>query len=309
MYKKTGVKYGIDYIDPWVHVFPGSEKIFSRHWLSTQLAKILEPIAVRSVALVTGVSESYFKPVFDRNPHLKNQALAAAMPYGLEEEDYTTVERLHLNPYLFKRTGKTIIVYAGALLPKSFLLLEQIFKSIFYKQEEFSDVEFHFIGTGIMSNNDCFHSVKPIADRYGLWETIVFEHPNRIPYLDVLAHLSAANGIFILGSTEPHYSPSKLFLALLSKKPIFSILHHESHALEIMTASNACVPLSFSDETIDGIFPDTFLNTWRSYRHFMNNFDASFIPKSVFSDFSARAMTKILVENINIVCSEEFTKY
>ena len=35
--KKTGVPYGIDYIDPWVHAFAGSDKMFSRHWWSTKL--------------------------------------------------------------------------------------------------------------------------------------------------------------------------------------------------------------------------------------------------------------------------------
>ena len=55
LFLKTGVKYGIDYIDPWVHQFPGSNKIFSRHWFSTQLAKFLEPIAVKHASLITGV--------------------------------------------------------------------------------------------------------------------------------------------------------------------------------------------------------------------------------------------------------------
>jgi hypothetical protein len=71
LFKKVGVKYGIDYIDPWVHPFPGSEKLFSRHWFSTQLAKFLEPIAVKHASLITGVSEGYYNAVLERNPHLK----------------------------------------------------------------------------------------------------------------------------------------------------------------------------------------------------------------------------------------------
>jgi hypothetical protein len=71
LFKRTGIPYGIDYIDPWVHEFPGSNKLFSRHWFSTQLAKLLEPIAVKHAALITGVSEGYYKPVLDRNLHLK----------------------------------------------------------------------------------------------------------------------------------------------------------------------------------------------------------------------------------------------
>ena len=47
LHTTTGIKYGIDYIDPWVHHFPGSDKFLSRHWLSTKMAEWLEPIAVK----------------------------------------------------------------------------------------------------------------------------------------------------------------------------------------------------------------------------------------------------------------------
>ena len=94
LFKKTGVKYGIDYIDPWVHQFPGSDKLFSRHWFSTQLAKFLEPIAVKHASLISGVSEGYYTPVLERNPHLKNQVITAAMPYGGEEADYAAKQRI-----------------------------------------------------------------------------------------------------------------------------------------------------------------------------------------------------------------------
>jgi hypothetical protein len=47
LHSSTKIKYGIDYIDPWVHYFPGSENSFSRHWLSTKIAGLLEPIAVK----------------------------------------------------------------------------------------------------------------------------------------------------------------------------------------------------------------------------------------------------------------------
>ena len=53
LHGSTGIKYGIDYIDPWVHHFPGSEQLFSRHWFSTQLAKLLEPVAVKKAVLIT----------------------------------------------------------------------------------------------------------------------------------------------------------------------------------------------------------------------------------------------------------------
>ena len=147
LFKKTGVKYGIDYIDPWVHNFPGSDKIFSRHWFSTQFAKLLEPIAVKYASLITGVSEGYYKPVLIRNPHLKKQAITAAMPYGGEERDYAVKHRIHprmrdkgqgtreqpgeqtMNEILIPVKNDNVFrfVYAGAMLPKAYKPLEEIY--------------------------------------------------------------------------------------------------------------------------------------------------------------------------------------
>ncbi len=70
LHRKSGVKYGIDYIDPWVHRFPGSDKVFSRHWFSMHIAKFLEPKAVKHASLITGVAAGYYQGVIDRNPYL-----------------------------------------------------------------------------------------------------------------------------------------------------------------------------------------------------------------------------------------------
>jgi hypothetical protein len=140
LHGSTGISYGIDYIDPWVHSFPGSEKKFSRHWWSTKLAKMLEPIAVKKASLITGVAEGYYNPVLERNPQLKN-VVTGAMPYGGEALDHKRVEELHLKPYLFnKKPGKLQMVYAGAILPKAFGLLDLIFKAISENREVFEEV-------------------------------------------------------------------------------------------------------------------------------------------------------------------------
>ncbi|MES1161022.1 MAG: hypothetical protein ABUM51_09715, partial [Bacteroidota bacterium] len=115
LHHSTGIKYGIDYIDPWVHTFPGSDKIFSRHWFSTRLARFLEPIAVKRASLITGVAESYYKSVLERNPGLLKTCQTGAMPYGGEESDHLKVKELGLQPYLFNKSpGKQVLVYAGA---------------------------------------------------------------------------------------------------------------------------------------------------------------------------------------------------
>lgn len=163
--KKTGVQYGIDYIDPWVHHFPGSKKIFSRHWFSTHLAKWLEPKAVGKADLITGVAEGYYQGVIDRNPDLINTCKFGAMPYGGEITDHIMVNRLNIQPYLFeKKSNKIQIVYAGAMLPKAYAPLEAIFQSIADNIQLFENVEFHFIGTGKLSNDPFSFNIKPYSE-------------------------------------------------------------------------------------------------------------------------------------------------
>ena len=292
LHRSTGVLYGIDYIDPWVHKFPGSEKIFSRHWFSAKLSKILEPIAVKKAALITGVAESYYKAVLERNPHLLKHAVTGFMPYGGEKADHEKLKLLNLKPYLFKRDKEKIqLVYAGAMLPKAYAPLECVFKAISENLPDFSLVEFHFIGTGKVTNDIHSFNIKPLAEKYGLWQTIVFEYPARIPYLDTLLHLESSDGIFILGSTEPHYTPSKVYQGVLSSKPILAILHKESSAVNVLKESGAGLILEFDGEADVNSIRNSFVSIFKKYIEWMKIFDPATIRVEAFEQYSARNVT------------------
>lgn len=353
LFKKTGVQYGIDYVDPWVHHFPGSNKLFSRHWFSTQLAKILEPIALKHASLITGVSEGYYAPVLERNPHLKKQAITAAMPYGGEEMDHEYVRRDVRRETLDVRadvrresrdvgpegiehedfnpsTPSTLklsstlqlpqppstfnFIYAGALLPKAIKPLEKIFESLASLHPSSptshvsplgtnvsgltsnisrltSSVSFHFIGTA--------NSIKPLAEKYGVWNSIVFEHPTRIPYLEVLKNLETADGIFILGSTEPHYTPSKVYQAVLSKKPILAVLHENSSAVDIIRDSKAGIVVTMNGEEDLNTLGTRFINDLESYLLWTKSFDPAAVNKQAFEPYTAKSVTKVLVDALN----------
>ena len=305
LHQSTTIKYGIDYIDPWVHQFPGSEKIFSRHWFSTQLSKFLEPIAVKKASLITGVAEGYYKGAIERNPHLLTQAVLHTMPYGGEEEDHKAVAKLDLKPYLFKKkTGKIQMVYAGAMLPKAYTVLEKIFESIQNNQQEFKNVEFHFIGTGKLPNDAASYNIKPVAEKYSLWQKFVFEYPRRISYLDVLVHLINADGIFILGSTEPHYTPSKVYQGILAGKPILAVLHEKSSAAAIIEEAAAGKILTFDGVGDIASISQNFLISWKQFTNYMASFNPINVNKNAFKKYSAHAVTKELAELLNIIIKQ-----
>lgn len=297
--RKTGVAYGIDYIDPWVHRFPGSDRLFSRHWFSTQLAQWLEPKAVKHCSLITGVAQGYYEAVLQRNPHLREKCITGAMPYGGEATDHEKVKELSLSPYLFQKNKKLQLVYAGAMLPKAYQPFEQILQAIAANLSVFENVEFHFIGTGKTPNDAEGFNIKPLAEKYGLWKTVVFEYPQRIPYLDVLTHLEASDGVFILGSTEAHYTPSKTYQAVLSKKPVLAVLNAESTAVEVLRIARAGEVLDFAGENDVYTIGRNWMSCWERYLDFYKKFDPDNVNREEFNRYSARAVTKELVDLLN----------
>lgn len=299
--RKTGIKYGIDYIDPWVHQFPGSNKIFSRHWFSTVLAKYLEPIAVKNAALITGVAEGYYKGVTERNPAIHDSCIFGAMPYGGEIEDHERLKELQLKPYLFQKNNKLQLVYAGAMLPKAYGPLEAVFQSIALNKELFSNIEFHFIGTGKTANDEQGFNIKSLAAKYDLWQIIVFEYPKRIPYLDVLIHLNTADGVFILGSTEPHYTPSKVYQGVLAKKLIFAVLHEASSAVKVIEEAKAGIVLSFSGEAELDKIRKSFAYKMKQYLNYLNEFSSDKVLIEKFDQYSAKTVTGKLVRLLNAI--------
>ena len=306
LYKKTGVKYGIDYIDPWVHVFPGSEKLFSRHWWSTQIAKYFEPKAVKNASLITGVAEGYYQGVIERNPVLEHSCICGAMPYGGEKLDHEQVKKMAIKPYLFEKNPNQLqLVYAGAFLPKAMEPLRQLFAAIASSKEQFGDVVVHFIGTGSIANDPESYRIKPIAEEFGIWNTVIKEYPARIPYLDVLVHLDAADGVFILGSTEAHYTPSKVYQAVLSSKPVLAVLHANSSAADVLERTKAGLVLKFHGETELTKIRVEFNQVFEAYRSFCRRFVPEQVQLSTFDQYSARNVTAQLVELLNTIVKAE----
>jgi hypothetical protein len=302
LHHATGIRYGIDYIDPWVHRFPGSEKIFSRHWVSTLVAKFLEPIAIRKASLITGVAEGYYKGVQERNSFLPKRALFVSMPYGGEKKDHDKVKVMEIKPYLFKtKSDKIQLVYAGAMLPKAFKPLAKILSAIHAETAIFQDLELHFIGTGTSPNNPDGFNIKLLAEKFGLWQTVVFEYPARIPYLDVLVHLTAAQGVFILGSTEPHYTPSKVYQAVLSQKPIWAVLHAKSTACKVIKESGAGIVLEFDGENDTETIFKNFSQSFHEFKNYAANYNFSTVNQAEFGKYTAKEVTGILAANLNKV--------
>jgi glycosyltransferase involved in cell wall biosynthesis len=242
LYRRYRFPFGIDYIDPWVHIWPGVERTFSKAWMSFKLGNFLEPWAVKNAALITGVASSYYEPVLERNPHLRARCVTAAMPYGNSDADFESLPTRR-DTFLFqKEDGLFHLIYAGAMLPKAYPVLERFFEALAIIRDQdpriMERLRVHFVGTGKSPNDPEGYNILPYARRSGL-ELWVDETPRRIGYVDVLTHLSEASAILVIGSTEPHYSPSKVYQAVRARRPIFALLHEQSTAVDVLRNSQA----------------------------------------------------------------------
>lgn len=232
LHDRTGIPYGIDYIDPWVRDITNQNNFRAR--LSQFVARTLEPYAVKKADLITGVSTPYYQPVLDRN--FKKEPVHAGMPYGFDPNDHA-IELNNINLPWDNEPNCKPWIYAGAFLPNSHLFLQAFFETIaLLKQENKWDdsVRIFFVGTGPYPAK----RITAYAEDYGL-SSIVTEHRERYPFLHILNFLSKADRVMLFGSTEKHYTASKTFQCLLSKKPMFSMLHADSSAVEVLKHCNA----------------------------------------------------------------------
>ena len=90
----------------------------------------------------------------------------------------------------------------------------------------------HFFGTSNQSESAVCR-VLPIARECGVADAVT-EQPARLDYLDALSVLTHASGILLLGSSERHYTASKLYPALLAQRPILALFHQQSSVVSIL---------------------------------------------------------------------------
>ncbi len=301
---RHGLPFGIDYQDPWVNRWTGSEKLFSRAWASNKLAEILEPWSVRDAALITGMAPGYVAGMLERNPKVASQSELAYMPMGTAPEDYALVRNLGRAPFLFDPAdGRFHMIYAGALLPAGFVVLDAFLAGLRILRERAPQVAgrlaVHFVGTGSSPDDPQGHRVLPRARAAGV-EEMVDEHPHRIGYVDTLNHLMHSSAVLVLGSTEPHYTPSKVFQAMLSERPVFALLHRDSTAVAMIRSAHVGEVLTLTEDAMPA--PDVVATSLQAFIE-RPAYDAASVDRSVFDGYSARESTRLFAEALDRACA------
>jgi len=228
--KQTGVPFAIDYQDPWVQSIPERTSPYGRAAWTQRFAHILEPRAIRHASLITGINRPYFQGALDRNPTL--EVHTAEFQLGFDVADHT-IDHPTQPPW---PDEKLVALYPGAFLPLS----EPFHRAVLTALKALDlcgalpdEAILVYIGTGRPDR-----PIQTLAEELEIAHRVM-EFPDRMAFLEIQQILREVHGCMVIGSPEPHYSASKVFQSILSGRPIFSFLHRESEARDILKACQA----------------------------------------------------------------------
>jgi hypothetical protein len=236
--RRFAVRFVLDYQDPWVGSWGltvgggagGSVDFKSR--ASRRLGQLLEPIAVRAADAITAVSARTYEDVLARIPA---SPICATLPLGWEPRDVD--EAPAANPFFDPADGYVNLCYVGTLLPAGFGTLQALLAATRLLRDRepalYARLRLWFIGTSNQSSGEATPRVLPMAHATGV-EDVVREIPLRVGYGEALSVLRHASGILLLGSSERHYTASKLYPALLARRPLLALYHHESSVVNML---------------------------------------------------------------------------
>lgn len=237
--RKFNIPYVIDMQDPWFSDYyqdkPKSQRP-KKYWFSYHLNKYLEPIAMKNVDGLISVSESYIEDLKERYPTIK-RVPTQTITFGAFKPDMA-IAALNKNltqPFL--KPNDVNIIYIGrggndmhrAITP----VFETLHNGLKNNPQLFGKLKFYFIGTSYASSGKGVETIIPLAKKFNV-ENNVIEITNRISYYQTLNLLQEANALFIPGSDDPKYTASKIYPYLLTLKPILTIFHENSSAVNML---------------------------------------------------------------------------
>lgn len=245
--KRFGIPVVLDFQDPWVSRWGAKQALWSKAGLSHRLATWLEPMALQAADFVTSVSEVQNAEMAARYSWLSRERMAA-VPIGGDKDDFAA---LVANQAGGKGVNGGLIElsYVGSYWPAAEPALRALLRGAAKLRAEAPDIakrlRINFLGTDA-SMTGALHRVRPLAEAEGVAD-MVLETPQRLRYLDALAAMANADALLLIGSNEPHYTPSKIYPALMSGRPFLSLFHVASRANDVLKSVGGGVALSFAD--------------------------------------------------------------
>ena len=298
---RFGIPYVIDYIDPVVTDYYwklSPSRRPPKYAMAYALARLMEPFALKHVSQLVGVDTSYTADAFARYKWLAGVE-TTGIPYGGEPADFQYL-RDHPRPNRFfdKNDGLLHVSYVGRggvdILPVLRVVFQAIKLGLQHAPELFDRLRLHFVGTTYAPDAAGQYQMLPAAKDAGI-ESVVDEHPGRVPYLDAMQILLDSHALLVLGSESAHYTASKIFPYILANRPLLAVFHEQSSVVRILqetqagqvvTFGNSCSVAEKTEEIAKLL--QLMLSLPRGYRPPMR--------WESFEPYTARAMTSRLAQ-------------
>ena len=229
--RRFHIPFVLDYQDPWVPKRDRRLEGSVKRNLSENVARWLEPKAVKTADAITAVSDETLDSLRERDL-VRADLPVEIIPIGADRNDHIVAQQ-HGKSLITPAENAFQIAYVGTLtqrmLPslKAFLAAAAKAQAVAAKK-----LAIHLIGTSAQPGGRDQHNLTGLIEHAGL-NGSVFLHPGRIGYLDALRTMQNVDLLLLLGSTDSHYTASKIFPYWLSGKPIFGLFHHDSTVVEL----------------------------------------------------------------------------
>ncbi|MFM2294053.1 MAG: hypothetical protein RLZZ350_466 [Verrucomicrobiota bacterium] len=246
--RKFNVPFILDYQDPWFSDWGAAQPRFSKAGLAHWLAAKLEPVAVAQADALTAVSDETLATLRQRGL-LRANLPVEILPIGADENDHVVAAKVGRPLTMDYETtdARAAIVeaekshrpivhrlpfslaYLGTITERMLPAVKTLFAAVKIISAENPEryLRLHFIGTSAQPDGTDKLGLRQLAAAADITEQFVLK-PRRAPYLDALRTMQAADVLLLPGSTDAHYTASKIFPCWLARRPVFGLFHEAS---------------------------------------------------------------------------------
>ena len=273
---EAGAAFVLDLQDPWVGAWGDTVGPASggrpdmRSRLSRALSVRAESATVRHADGVTAVSAGTIDALASRVPAVRDRPTAEVPLVALAGDVAWARSGPPPRDALRFSDGHVHVVWVGTLLPAGLGVLRAILDALADAGRRDARVRervrLHFVGTSNESRVDAPERAMPLAREAGVAAQVT-EHAPRVGYREAVQLLGAADAVLLGGGTEAHYTPSRLYPALLGGAPMLAVYRAGSHPVSVLRALPSDPPVyvvSFPAGGPDHGTREALAHAWRA---------------------------------------------